>query len=103
MLRNPSAPYEGFRTSSALKLKAHQDAECTVSAHHKGQGKYENMLGAFTCKDDLGREFRIGSGLSNEDRRNPPPIGSIITYKYNGLTVNGLPRFPVYLHVRKVH
>jgi DNA ligase-1 len=103
VLRNPNAPYEGFRTTNALKLKAHQDAECTVIAHHEGQGKYENMLGAFTCKDDLGREFRIGSGLSDEDRRNPPPIGSIITYKYNGLTVNNLPRFPVYLHVRKVH
>ncbi len=102
VLRNPNAPYEGFRTQNALKLKSYDDAECTVIAHHEGKGKYKGLLGAFTCKDAFGRVFRIGSGLSDKDRRNPPPIGAIITYKFNGFTANNLPRFPVYLHIRKV-
>lgn len=43
--------------------------------------------------------FKIGSGFSDKDRAAPPPIGTIITYKYYGLTKNGLPRFPVFLRV----
>lgn len=34
-----------------------------------------------------------GSGFTLGDRINPPPIGAIITYKYRGLTRNGLPKF----------
>ena len=43
--------------------------------------------------------FKIGSGFSDKDRAAPPPIGTTITYKYYGLTKNGLPRFPVFLRV----
>lgn len=43
--------------------------------------------------------FKIGSGFSDKDRASPPPIGTIITYKYYGLTKKGLPRFPVFLRV----
>lgn len=43
--------------------------------------------------------FKIGSGFSDKDRATPPPIGTTITYKYYGLTKNGLPRFPVFLRV----
>lgn len=43
--------------------------------------------------------FKIGSGFSDKDRVAPPPIGTTITYKYYGLTKNGLPRFPVFLRI----
>ena len=43
--------------------------------------------------------FKIGSGFSDKDRAAPPPIGTTITYKYYGLTKNGLPRFPVFLRI----
>ena len=43
--------------------------------------------------------FKIGSGFSDKDRAAPPPVGTTITYKYYGLTKNGLPRFPVFLRV----
>lgn len=33
-----------------------------------------------------GQIIKIGSGLKDEDRKNPPKIGSIVTYKFNGLT-----------------
>ncbi|MDQ7060745.1 MAG: hypothetical protein Q9M43_06265 [Sulfurimonas sp.] len=45
--------------------------------------------------------IKIGSGLSNEKRDNPPKIGSIITFKYYGLTSKGKPRFPIFLRIRK--
>jgi len=99
MLRDPKAPYQGGRSNQLLKLKSLHDAECTVTAHHPGKGKYTGRLGAFSCRNEDG-EFRIGSGLSDAERSNPPPVGTVITYRHRGFTAKGLPRFPTYLRVR---
>ncbi|WP_430472205.1 DNA ligase [Wielerella bovis] len=99
MLRNPSTAYVGGRSDNLLKLKSAHDAECVVTKHHQGKGKYADMLGAISCKNELG-EFRIGSGFTDADRRNPPKIGSVITYKYRGFTSKGLPRFATYWRKR---
>lgn len=99
MLRDPNAPYAAGRSDQLLKLKSQQDAECTVTAHHEGNGKYRGKLGAFTCRNEYG-EFRIGSGLSDAERSSPPPVGTVITYRHRGFTVKGLPRFPTYLRTR---
>ncbi|MFB3146335.1 MAG: DNA ligase, partial [Nitrospirales bacterium] len=39
-------------------------------------------------------------GLSDEERRQPPPLNSRITFRFQGRTKNGIPRFPVFLHLR---
>jgi len=39
----------------------------------------------------------IGCGLSDALRREPPAIGTTITYRYRELTSSGLPRFATYL------
>jgi len=44
--------------------------------------------------------FLLGTGFSAAERRQPPPVGSTITYRYTGLTATGLPRFPAFLRVR---
>lgn len=100
VLRNPNAPYEKKRSNQILKLKSTHDEECEVIAHHQGKGQFTNLLGAITCKNQRG-EFRIGSGFTLEDRQNPPPIGSTITYKYRGLTSKGLPRFATYWRIKR--
>ncbi len=100
MLRNPNTPYHGGRSSNLLKLKSQYDAECTVTRHHEGKGKYAGKLGAVSCKNQHG-EFRIGSGFKDADRDNPPPVGSVITYRYRGFTQKGTPRFATFLRVRK--
>ncbi|WP_373820106.1 DNA ligase [Glaesserella sp.] len=99
VVRNPDAHYIHGRSAQILKLKAVLDEECTVTAHHKGKGKYANKLGAITCENHRG-QFRIGSGFKDSDRENPPPIGSLITYKYRGLTNSGKPRFATYWRIR---
>ncbi|HEX9801746.1 MAG TPA: DNA ligase, partial [Gammaproteobacteria bacterium] len=45
--------------------------------------------------------FAVGSGLSDEERREPPPIGSTITFKHHGWTRRGKPRFAVFWRVRE--
>jgi DNA ligase-1 len=47
-----------------------------------------------------GRTFKVGSGFSNAERAKPPPIGSIITFKYQELSTGGIPRFPVFVRIR---
>ncbi|CWW82382.1 DNA ligase [Haemophilus influenzae] len=100
VVRNPNAPYERKRSSQILKLKTARDEECTVIAHHKGKGQFENVMGALTCKNHRG-EFKIGSGFNLNERENPPPIGSVITYKYRGITNSGKPRFATYWREKK--
>ncbi len=100
ILRDPAVPYAAGRSSSYLKLKPQQDAECTVTKHYEGKGKYAGKLGSVGCRNNLG-EFKIGSGFKDADRANPPSVGSVITYRYRGFTQKGLPRFATFMRVRK--
>jgi ATP-dependent DNA ligase len=88
------------RSALLFKIKPWRDAEALVIAHTAGRGKYSGMLGALQVRDDQGRVFAIGSGLSDAQRRAPPAIGSRITYRYTERTVHGLPRFPRLLRIR---
>lgn len=100
MLHNGAAFYHVGRTDNIMKLKKHQDAEAIVIAHIEGKGKYQGMLGALKVKTLDGIVFKIGSGFSDNDRISPPAIGSLITFKYNGKTQAGIPRFARYYRVR---
>ena len=100
MLHLASAPYQTGRSDALYKLKLRQDAEATVIGYVAGTGKYVGKVGSLRVRTDDGREFNVGSGLTDVTRVNPPKIGTVITYQFNGLTKNGLPRFPRILRVR---
>lgn len=99
MLRQPGSLYECKRSRTLLKVKSFQDAEAVVIAHEPGHGKNEGLLGALRVRTADGREFKVGTGLSDADRKNPPAVGAHITYKFQELTVAGIPRFPSFLRV----
>ena len=101
MLRQPDSAYEARRSPTLLKVKPFDDAEATVIAHEPGKGKFAGKLGALRVRTDDGKEFSIGTGLTDADRDSPPPVGTVITYRFRGLTAKGLPRFPSYLRVRR--
>ena len=102
MLHRADALYTTGRSDVLLKMKPWNDAEATVIAHQPGRGKYAGMLGALRVRTADGVEFLLGSGLSEANRRNPPPIGTIVTYRYRELTSRGLPRFASFLRVREI-
>ena len=99
VLHLASAAYRTGRSDAMLKLKPSLDSEATVVAHHPGKGKYEGVLGALEVRTPQGRRFLLGSGLSDGQRRDPPAIGSEVTYRYRDLTSTGLPRFASFLRV----
>ncbi|MCE9610505.1 MAG: DNA ligase [Chthoniobacter sp.] len=101
MLRQPESAYDPRRSPTLLKVKPQDDAEATVIAHLPGKGKYADQLGSLRVRTADGIEFSIGSGLSDALRATPPPVGTVITYRFRGVTKNGLPRFPSFLRVRR--
>jgi len=101
MLHLADAPYATGRSDVLLKLKPWLDAEATVIEHLPGKGKYRGMLGALRLEMPDGKRFSLGTGFSDAVRRNPPPVGALVTYRYRELNQNGLPRFASYLRVRE--
>ena len=84
-----------------LKYKRWDDAEARVVGYRPGKGKYHGMVGALLVEDAHGRRFALGSGLHDAERAAPPAIGSTVTFRYDGLTAKGTPRFARYLRVRR--
>jgi len=101
MLHRADARYRFGRSDDLHKLKPWDDAEARVVGYRPGSGKYAGMVGALVVEDASGRRFALGSGLSDADRAEPPPPGTIVTYRYNGRTAKGTPRFARYLRVRQ--
>jgi len=100
VLHRGSSLYRAGRNDDLLKFKPHDDAEAIVVGYTPGRGKYLGMVGALEVERADGLRFRIGTGLSDAERRQPPPVGATITYSYDGLTANGVPRFARFLRVR---
>ncbi|KAJ3243937.1 hypothetical protein HDU77_010122 [Chytriomyces hyalinus] len=100
MLRKPGSLYVGKRSSTLLKVKSFYDAEAVVIAHEPGRGKNSRVTGSLRCRMESGKEFRIGTGLSDSDREAPPKIGAIVTYRFQELTRDGIPRFPSFVGER---
>jgi DNA ligase-1 len=101
MLHRADAHYETGRSAALLKLTPWQDAEARVVAHLPGKGKYAGMLGALQVQMPDGRRFALGSGFTDAERRNPPLLGTQVTYRYRELTRQGIPRFARFLRVRE--
>lgn len=102
VLRNPHSSYETGRSANAIKAKRFDDMEGRVIGYRPGKGKYAGMVGALQVEIAGGIRFYIGSGLKDRDRENPPPLGAIITFRYQGFTDNGIPRFATFLRVREM-
>lgn len=100
VVRDATLPYYVGRTQDALKVKSYIDDECEIVGYNKGSGKYEGMVGSLSCRMKDMKIIKIGSGLSEAQRAVPPSVGTIITFKYYGLTSKGNPRFPIFLRER---
>ncbi|AXY01086.1 DNA ligase [Vibrio alfacsensis] len=100
MLRKVSSRYQAGRGSDLLKLKRYEDAEARVIGYKPGTGRLLGMMGALLVRLDDGTEFYIGSGFTDELRKTPPQIGTTITFRHNGHTHTGKPRFARFLRER---
>ncbi len=105
MLHRGASMYQAGRNDDLLKLKDHLDAEARVLAVLPGRGKYAGLMGALLVEavapdGAAGPRFRLGTGFSDAERRDPPAVGTLLTYRYRDLNPSGIPRFASFLRVR---
>jgi DNA ligase 1 len=103
MLRKPGSGYAERRVPWLLKVKKWATAEARVTGYQAGERGCAGMMGALVCRmgrDGSGVEFEIGTGFSNDERRNPPPKGSLVRFRYEELSAGGNPLKPSYRGIR---
>lgn len=84
ILRDPNSPYVRKRSNMMLKVKTFQDSEAVVISTEP------------TCMlvEIPGTCTRFGLGLAG---RPCPKVGATVTFKFQGYTSTGIPRFASYL------
>lgn len=100
MIRQPGSLYEVGRSYTLLKVKQIDDAEAVVTGYTDGKGRHKGVVGALQVRMPNGVEFDLGTGLTDADRRNPPPIGATVTYTYIGFSDEGKPKFAAFVCTR---
>jgi DNA ligase-1 len=102
MLRNWAVPYYYGRSWDLLKVVKDERAEFDVIDHTAGEGKNEGVCGALVCITEAGNVFQVGSGLTDADRKSPPPVGARVTVEFKGWTggAKSVPRCPRYIDLR---
>ncbi len=101
MLHRSDALWQAGRTDALFKLKPELDEEGLVVGHQTGKERLVGMTGALLVQMPSGQRFALGSGLSDALRRDPPPVGTWVTYRYRERTPSGLPRFASFVRVRE--
>ncbi len=101
MLKRIDSLYQHGRSTDLIKLKKHLDAEATVIGYRLGKGKFHGLMGALLVQLPDGKTFYLGSGFNEEQRRTPPEIGQKVTFRYNGYTQNGIPKFARFIRQRE--
>ena len=106
MIRNPSMAYEiGKRSYSLLKLKDFVDAEYRIVDVVDGDGSDTN-LAIFILETDDGQHFNCRPEGSQENRRElyknrSKLIDKYLTVRYQELSRDGIPIFPVGVSIRE--
>jgi len=101
MLHRADALWQAGRTDALFKFTPEHDEEGLVVGHQPGKGRLVGMTGALLVQMTSGQRFALGAGLSDALRREPPPVGAWVTYRYRERTPSGLPRFASFVRVRE--
>jgi ATP-dependent DNA ligase len=103
--RRMDALYEHKRSSGLLKVKDFKDEEFRIVDVEEGRGKLMGRVGAFYLELKDGRRFKakpMGTLAHVKDlwKNKKSCFGKMATVKYQNLTPDGMPRFPVLKCIR---
>ena len=101
VLHRADALWRPGRTDALYKFKSEPDEEGLVVGHLPGKGRLQGHTGALWVQIPSGQRFALGTGLSDAQRRKPPPVGAWVTYRYRDRTPSGLPRFASFVRERE--
>jgi DNA ligase 1 len=97
--------YEQKRSKNILKYKEFIDEEFEILSIREGDGNRSGMFGAAMLKTKDGKTFE-SNARGNEDfyrsllRDKDELVGKFATVRYQNLTPDGIPRFPVVVAIR---
>ena len=106
MARNKESKYLfGYRSKDLLKVKRFLDDEYKIIGFTHGTSIELECL-IFVCETPEGETFSVRPVGTHEERKvmyknGASYIGKLLTVKYQELSNDGVPRFPVGLHVRE--
>lgn len=104
MLRNADGVYSNNRSAHLQKYKEFMDDEYKVIGYEQGQGLEEGCV-IWVCETSDGKPFNCRPRGSREDRQEmylhgDDYVGKNLTVRYQELTDDGKPRFPVGISFR---
>lgn len=105
MYRSKAGGYEHKRSATLLKVKNFIDAEFLIVGVEEGSGKLMDRVGAFYFELGDGKRFKAKPACTLEQSKEywdnrKACIGKWATVKYQNLTPDGVPRFPVMKCIR---
>lgn len=99
--------YPGKRNQYMVKLKKGVSFDLKVVALEEGTGKYKGCTGKLVCQDRNGKKIKVGSGLSDEQRRTwwspfgyDCIIGKIVQIDAMAVSTKGVLREPRFKGIR---
>ena len=107
MINIPDAKYENKRSAGLVKYKKFMDCEAKIVDIIAGQGNRSGMFGYAKLKLDNGKEFdanaRGNEKLYKEILKNKKDyINKRATIRFQNLTPDGIPRFPVIVDFNRI-
>jgi len=99
MLRNKTGPYKCARSADLQKFKEFFDNEYEVVDFKEGEGQEAGCV-LWVCQTEEGKVFHCRPRGTREDRiqlfqEGKKYVGKHLTVRYQELTNDGIPRFPV--------
>ena len=104
MLRNVAGLYKNVRSTDLQKFKMFEDAEYQIVDYKEGEGQEAGCV-IWVCKTPEGKVFSCRPRGTREDRAElfadgKKYVGKMLTVRYQELTSDNVPRFPVGIAVR---
>ena len=105
MIRNLAGLYDvGNRSTDLLKMKEFQDDEFKIVGFYEGEGGDKGLV-IWRCITAAGKPFGCRPHGTHEERaelfkHGKEYVGKMLTVRYQELTPDGIPRFPVGIAVR---
>ena len=99
--------YPGKRNQYMVKLKQGVSFDLKVVGIEEGTGKYKGSTGKLICQDKFGKNIKVGSGLTDEQRRTwwspygyDEIMGKIVQIDAMAISTKGVLREPRFKGIR---
>jgi hypothetical protein len=80
----------------AMRLPAPRDTEAVVLDYQTAGGRFAG----FRCRLGDGQTVAVTAGFADADRDCPPPVGGIVTLRFDQVTAAGAPYAPAFAGTR---